>query len=444
MAEESAALPGRTPAALPRRTEVVVIGGGIVGCATAYFLAEAGVPVVLFEKGRIAGEQSSRNWGWVRKQGRDPLELPAIIESLRIWQGLEARLGADLGWYQGGVTYLARNDQEVGKFEAWLEEARAYQLDTRLLSAIETDALLGQSERRWKAALYTPSDGRAEPAKAAPALAAAAERLGAKVFTSCAVRTVETEAGRVAGVVTERGMLACRAVVCAAGVWTSRFSRNLGVDLPQLGVKASVLRTKPAPLVTQSAVDAVSVAFRRRQDGGYSIAHGGSHVFELVPDAFRYLRAFLPAHRKVSRDQRLRLSTAFFRELMRPGRWDSTKPTVFEAERMLDPKPERTTLDLALAEAKRLFPQLAGIEVAETWAGVIETTPDRIPVMGAVEAPQGYFLASGFSGHGFGIGPAAGLLMAELVSKGRTRVDLTPFRLSRFTDGSPIRIYDTP
>ena len=431
-------------AALPRETEVVVIGGGIVGCSTAYSLAEAGVPVALFEKGRIAGEQSSRNWGWVRKQGRDPLELPAIIESLRIWQDLEARLGADLGWHQGGVTYLARSDEEVAKFEAWLEHARAYQLDTRLLSSAETDVLLGQDQRRWKAALFTPSDGRAEPTKAAPVIAAAAERLGAQVFPGCAVRTVETAAGRVSGVVTERGAVACRAVVCAAGVWTSRFSRNLGIDLPQLGVKASVLRSKPAPLITQSAVDGGAVAFRRRQDGGYSIARGSAHVFELVPDAFRYLKPFWPAHRRAGKDQRVRLTGAFFRELLRPSRWGGEQPTVFEADRVLDPKPEQATLDLALAEAKRLFPQLANIEVAETWAGIIETTPDQLPVMAAVERPEGFFLASGFSGHGFGIGPGAGLLMAELVRQGRARVDLTPFRLERFSDGSPIRVYDGP
>ena len=429
---------------LPRTTEVAVIGGGIVGCATAYFLAEAGVPVALFEKGRIAGEQSSRNWGWVRKQGRDPLELPAIIESLRIWQDLEQRIGADVGWRQGGVTYLASSDEEVAKFEAWLEHARAYQLDTRLLSSAETDVLLGQDQRRWKAALFTPSDGRAEPAKAAPAIAEAARSLGAQVFDNCAVRTVETEAGRVSGVVTERGAVACRAVVCAAGVWTSRFSRNLGIDLPQLGVKASVLRTKPAPLITQSAVDSGSVAFRRRQDGGYSIARGGAHVFELVPDAFRYLRPFWQAYRRSWGKQKLRLSGASLRELMRPARWSGEQETVFEADRVLDPKPEKTTLDQALTEAKRLFPQMAKIEVAESWAGIIESTPDELPVMTAVPSPDGFYLATGFSGHGFGMGPAAGLLMSELVRKGRARVDLTPFRLERFSDGSPMRVYDGP
>ena len=108
----------------PRSTEVVVIGGGIAGCATAYFLAKRGVPVVLLEKGRIAGEQSSRNWGWVRKQGRDPRELPAIIESLRIWQGLEEELSADLGWRRAGVTAGRRRRHLVGAVRAPLPHAR--------------------------------------------------------------------------------------------------------------------------------------------------------------------------------------------------------------------------------------------------------------------------------------------------------------------------------
>ncbi len=140
---------------LDLRPEVVVIGGGVAGVSSAYFLAKAGVPVVLCEKGRIAGEQSSRNWGWIRKQGRDPRELPAAILALRLWEQIASEIGADIGWHKGGVTYLAETEGELAHFEAWLAHARDHQLDSRLLSAAETDALLGQSARRFKGALFT-------------------------------------------------------------------------------------------------------------------------------------------------------------------------------------------------------------------------------------------------------------------------------------------------
>ncbi|MGF1612099.1 MAG: NAD(P)/FAD-dependent oxidoreductase [Kiloniellales bacterium] len=422
---------------LPREVEVAVIGGGIAGVSTAYFLAKAGVPVALFEKGRIAGEQSSRNWGWVRKQRRDPAEIPAMIESSRIWQGLEREIGADIGWHQGGVAHFATTEAELDKYESWLEHARPYQLDSRLLSAKEADELVGQTERRWKGALFTASDGRAEPAKAAPAIAQAAERLGAQVFAGCAVRTVETAAGRVAGVVTERGRVACRAVVCAAGAWSSYFSRNLGVDFPQLSVRSSALRTTPAPLFTQAGVWGGGCAVRRRQDRGYTVSRGQGS-FDVVPDAFRYLRPFLPCLRMSIGNVRLRLGGAFLEQLMRPRRWGPEAATVFERVRMLDPEPDHQVLAEGLANAKRQFPALRDAQIAESWAGMIEVTPDALPVLDAA-GPEGYFIASGFSGHGFGFGPIAGQLMAELATKGQAHLDLTAFRLTRFSDGSRIQ-----
>ena len=119
--------------ALPDSADAVVIGGGIVGCSTAYFLAKRGLSVVLCEKGRIAGEQSGRNWGWVRQQGRDPAEMPMIMDSLRIWRGLKEETGEDLGFHQGGSLYLARNRSELEKDAKWLATAEQFQLDTRLV-----------------------------------------------------------------------------------------------------------------------------------------------------------------------------------------------------------------------------------------------------------------------------------------------------------------------
>ncbi|MGB5066216.1 MAG: FAD-dependent oxidoreductase, partial [Albidovulum sp.] len=125
----SEASPVRFGGPLPKACDVVVIGGGVIGVMTAWFLAARGQRVLLCEKGRIAGEQSSRNWGWVRQQGRDPSELPMMIESLAIWKGLEAEAGADLGFRQTGVLYLANGAKDIADFEAWMVHAQAHGLD---------------------------------------------------------------------------------------------------------------------------------------------------------------------------------------------------------------------------------------------------------------------------------------------------------------------------
>ncbi|HEU0155874.1 MAG TPA: FAD-dependent oxidoreductase, partial [Stellaceae bacterium] len=195
--------PVRSDERLPARADIVIVGGGIVGTSAALFLAEKGVSVVLCEKGHIAGEQSSRNWGWCRKMGRDPREIPLIIEALRLWQGMNERVEAETGFRQPGIMYLADTPAQLAELEAWLDHGRQYQLDTRLLTRAEAAALMPGLEGDWAGALYTASDGKAEPQLAAPAIAAAARTKGAAVLTRCAVRGIETAAGRVAAAVTE-------------------------------------------------------------------------------------------------------------------------------------------------------------------------------------------------------------------------------------------------
>jgi len=135
-------------ATFPDRTSVVVIGGGIAGVSTALFLAEKGIPVVLCEKGRIAGEQSSRNWGWTRVMGRDPKEIPLGMESLKLWRRMNEITGAETGFNQCGIVYLCDTAREVADYEAWLEHARPFQLDSRLLGleVSADDTLEGQFE----------------------------------------------------------------------------------------------------------------------------------------------------------------------------------------------------------------------------------------------------------------------------------------------------------
>jgi len=432
------AIPNQGP--LPASVDVAIIGAGIIGISTAWFLARHGVRVLVCEKGHVAGEQSSRNWGWVRQQGRDPAELPIMMESIGIWDGLAGETGEDLGFTREGVLYLAVSERELGKFERWLDVARSHGLDSRLLTGGEANSLIRAGQTGWRGALYTPGDGRAEPALAVPALARAVQKKGGMIAQNCAVRTVATEGGKVSGVVTERGQIRASAVVCAGGAWSNLFLRNAGFGFPQLTVRACVARTEKAPDIYSGNAASDRLAFRRRKDGGYTIALADFHEHFISADSVRFLRNFLPSLRASWSDTRFRFSREFLRQTRNPGSWSGDQITPFEHTRVLNPTPpERVVAELRRRLASEL-PALSGISLAETWAGMIDITPDVVPVIDAIDQLPGLYLASGFSGHGFGIGPAAGRVVADLVLGRPVGHDLSRFRFSRFSDGSPIRL----
>jgi glycine/D-amino acid oxidase-like deaminating enzyme len=422
---------------LPATTSVVVIGGGIIGVCTAFFLARKGIPVVLCEKGEIAGEQSSRNWGWCRKMGRDPREMPLAMEAMRLWPEMNALVGAETGFRRSGIVYLCRTPKELAKREAWLEEVgKPFQLDSRLVSRGQLTRVLPGLAGVWLGALSTPSDGRAEPAHAAPAIAEAARRLGATILTQCAVRGIETSGGRIAGVVTERGTIACESVVLAGGVWSRLFCRPLGLRLPQLKVLSSVMRTEPLKGGPEASASGFGFGLRKRLDGGYTVASWSGNVADIVPDTFRFLGDFLPAMVQQRGEVKPHLGGRFVRELLQPGRWRLDRRSPFEAVRVLDPKPHQAILKQARAHVTEAFPVFHDMRVADSWGGMIDVTPDGVPVISGVDALPGFFIATGFTGHGFGIAPGAGRLMAEMVMGETPVVDPAPFRYSRFTDGT--------
>ncbi len=424
---------------LPSAVDVVVIGGGIIGAMTALELASQGVSVALCEKGEIGCEQSSRNWGWVRLSQRDPREIPLMIEAIRMWEGLDARLGRKTGFVQSGLVFTARNARRMARYEAFSRHLAEHQINSDLLDDQGVRKLIPEHGMKLAGGLHTPFDGRAEPQLAAPAIAEGARDAGAALYTRCAVRSIETSAGRVSGVATERGRIACSSVVLAGGAWSRLFAGNAGVDLPQLKVMNSVLRTTPVSDGPEQGIWADAFALRKRADGGYTVSSASDKLHHLTPDTFRLARQFLPAVRAEWSSLRLRLGR-WQEEASLPRHWAGNERTPFEHYRMLDPAPDDRSLQRALAAARSAFPALETCEVVQSWAGMIDVTPDAIPVISAADSVPGLFLSTGYSGHGFGIAPAAGRLTADLVTGATPLVDPAPFRLSRFFDGSPITL----
>jgi glycine/D-amino acid oxidase-like deaminating enzyme len=420
--------------------DVVVIGAGIIGISTALELQAFGLSVVVVEKGEVAAEQSSRNWGWCRQMGRDPREIPLIKISLDLWRGMNARIGAETGYRTCGIAYLSETDQDLAAHQAWCDVNSAqYDLSSRMITSAEASQLLPGAAKTWAGGLYTRDDGRAEPFIAVAALADYFKSQGGRIFTRCAARGVERQAGRVCEVVTEKGSIKTKTVVLAGGYWSERFLANLGLRFPQSGVISSVMRTSPIDLGHQRTVSGNRFAIRKRLDGGYTIAHNLYSVADLTPNHIRYMKDFLPILMMDRKAVKLKLGRRFVDEGLLARRWALDQVSPFEKVRVLDPQPYANLLDDAASALKQYYPVFENMRIEESWAGMIDATPDAVPVIDKIDAVPGLFMASGFSGHGFGLGPGAGKLMAEIVTNQQPCVDPSPFRFSRFSDGTVIK-----
>jgi glycine/D-amino acid oxidase-like deaminating enzyme len=426
---------------LPKAVDAVVIGGGFVGCMTALTLAERGIRVALCEKGVIAGEASGRSEGLIDGSFLDPVKQPLIARSKALWAAMNARVGADTGYRPSGLLSLFQTDEEVAAAEAWLASMQGMPGGGRMLSAAQIRRHLSEGPITWKGGLFGPDDASAEPRLAAPAMADAARARGAAILQGCAVRGVETTAGRISAVITEKGRIATAAVVLAGGVWSPVFARSLGLELPQFEAYSSQISIAPIPDGPRFSAWGGDVTWRREPDGGYAVCavNGAAPV---TPTTLRYLPKLLPALRHLWGELNPVLSpSTFLREWNIPTHWSLDEPSPFEALRILQPEIRNGLLDTVLADLRRNFPIFSQARERERWAGALVSTLDNMPVISAVGRYPGLYLGTGFY-YGLTMGPAAGEALADLVTGRTPQVDLALYRYERFTDGSKLVFRD--
>jgi glycine/D-amino acid oxidase-like deaminating enzyme len=426
----------QSTAQLPKSADVVVIGGGIVGVCAAYYLARRGVSVALLEKGRIGAEQSSRNWGWCRQQNRDARELPISTKSLALWDEMAADIGDDVGFRRCGLLYLSNDEAELQGWARWRDFAITQNVTTHMLNAAEAAERGIATGKIWKGGVFSPSDGVADPSRAAPVIAKGVLNFGGTVHQNCAARGIETEAGRVSGVITESGTIRTQQVVMAGGAWASSFCHQLGIRFPQASVRSSILAVGAGAKGLPDALHTSDVSVTRRGDAGYTLAISGRANVDPTPQQIRFARYYLPMFIKRWRILSPGNLQAWSAQHETLTHWSVDAPTPMERTRILDPKPTPRIIKETLARARTLLPALETVDVTASWAGYIDSTPDGVPVIGEAPNLPGFTLAAGFSGHGFGIGPGAGHLIADVITNDAPLVDPSSYRLERLNQSA--------
>ncbi|SCX78172.1 MULTISPECIES: FAD-binding oxidoreductase [unclassified Pseudomonas] len=421
-----------TNSELPTHADVVVIGGGIIGTFTAYYLAKRGMKVALVEKGRVGAEQSSRNWGWCRQQNRDARELPLSTKSLDLWEQFAAETGEDTGFRRCGLLYLSNNEKELAGWAKWGEFARTVNVKTHMLTAEQAAQHGRVTGKPWKGGVFSPTDGTADPSRAAPAVARAIIKLGGTVHQGCAARGLETEGGRLSAVVTEKGTIRTKLAVLAGGAWASSFCRQYGIRFPQASIRQTILSVSKGAQEIPDALHTDEVSMTRRSDGGITLAISGRGRVDPTLQLLRFAPQFLPMFQRRWRKLAPGGLEGFQSGHEGLGRWKLDQPTPMERMRILDPKADASTVELTYKRAVDLIPMLKTSSVTAAWAGYVDSTPDGVPGIGEMASLPGLVLAAGFSGHGFGIGPGAGHLIADIVCDMPPLVDPRPYHPDRF------------
>jgi sarcosine oxidase, subunit beta len=375
----------RRLAQLPRSASVVIIGGGVMGTSAAFHLAEAGVDVVLVERGELGSGSTSRAAGGVRAQFSDALNIQIAQRSLVAFREFARRPGWEIDLKQVGYLFVLSRESDVPRFETSVALQNEYGVPSRMLTASEARALCPLlAGDDILAAAFSPEDGHATPEAVVQGYASAARALGAHIRVGCEATDIETVGGEISEVVTEHGSVRTGVVVCTAGAWSRRCGEMVGLELPVTPLRRQILFTEPMtglPANLPFTIDFESSFYFHREGPGLLL--GMSDPNE------------------------------------RPG---------FAVESTDDWVPDLVEI------AARRAPRVAEAGIRGGWAGLYEITPDDNAIIGEATGVSRFLYATGFSGHGFLQGPAVGEILRDLVLQRPPFLDIAPLSVERFGD----------
>lgn len=373
--------------AVKNRYRVVIIGGGVIGTATAFYLAKSGIRnVAVLEKDYLSSGSTGRCGGGIRQQWSERMNVRLAMRSVDHFKRFESEVGFDIEYFQGGYLLLAYTEEEVSLFEKNTKMQQEEGLNVVLLSREETAKIFPFINlTNVEAAAYCPSDGHANPHLTTFAYARAAQRMGVDILTHTSVKRILTENGRITGVLTDRGEIEAEVVVNAAGGYSHEVGRMAGIDLPTESYRHQIFVTEPLEHFMDPLVISFEKNFyiRQTKSGNFIMGQGD--------------RTELPGHD-------ITPTWRFLREM-------TGKMPVF-------------------------FPFLSDMRILRHWAGLYNMSPDALPIIDRSCEIENFYCAIGFSGHGFMLAPAVGEAVAEWIVYGEPRsVDISNLSLNRFKQG---------